>query len=97
MSVSVAKVFSLLVVSGNGQKCNQLRASLHDKLIAIDPVTGKSKTTLFKSNHPNHHRDRARIGHEAYESICHYLDGIDRAYYGPDYPTPPVSTTNPNN
>ena len=45
--VTIPKLFSVLVASGNGERCDELKRVVRAKLRANDRVTGKSNQFLF--------------------------------------------------
>ena len=84
MSLSVVKVFSILVASGNGRKCNSLRAALNDHLFDQDEQTGVSKVFLHKTKDPKYLEDNVRIRGELSHVVAPSLLGISKHFYGPD-------------
>ena len=45
---SIVHCFSVLVASGNGQRCNDLKKLLREKLYEIDSETKKFKVAIWK-------------------------------------------------
>lgn len=45
---SIIHCFSVLVASGNGQRCNDLKKLLRKKLYEVDPETNKFKIAIWK-------------------------------------------------
>lgn len=86
MGLSIVKSFSILVASGNGQKCNTMRAALHTHLIASDEPTGISKVFLHKSGKrdPKYKEDCLRISREVGTIVQGMLGGIPDYFYGTD-------------
>lgn len=86
MALSIIKTFSILVASGNGQKCNSLKSKLHHEILATDDETGMSKLYLHKfcrkaPGMAEHHR---RIALEVGDIVKEALDGVPGYFYGPD-------------
>ncbi len=46
--MKIVKWFSVLVASGNGHRCNELKRFLADELLQVDEVTGEDKLTLWE-------------------------------------------------
>ncbi len=46
--MKIVKWFSVLVASGNGSRCNDLKKHLRDELLQTDKVTGKWKADLWE-------------------------------------------------
>lgn len=86
MGLSIVKSFSILVASGNSQKCNTMRAALHTNLIAADESTGMSKVFLHKNGKrdPQYKEDYVRISKEVGTIVRGILDGIPDYFYGAD-------------
>lgn len=46
--MKITKWFSALIVSGQGQKCNDLKGHLHDELLEFDHISGKFKIEQWR-------------------------------------------------
>lgn len=84
MGLSVIKCFSVLVSSGNGQKCNVLSSVLRDHLFDIDKETGATKIAIYKTNNPKYVDDHRRIGSELSKVISPIINSIPDYFFGPD-------------
>lgn len=59
--ITIAKCFSILVASGNGNRCDRLLNTIRDRLLNIDPDSGQLKVTVHKYG---------KRDNKAYLSIC---------------------------
>lgn len=86
MGLSIVKSFSILVASGNGQKCNAMRAALRNCLISSDEETGLSKIHLHKNckKDPKYKDDSLRVSKEVGVVVKEMLDGVPSFFFGPD-------------
>lgn len=93
--LSIVKAFSLLVASGNGNRCNEFRDALHRDLIATDPETGLSRVYLHKNGRDDgYSKQQRRISVELFNQVKSVLVGIEPHYYGPDKPSAPPAQMN---
>lgn len=83
MGLSIIKSFSILVASGNGEKCNTMRAALRSCLITQDEKTGKSKIDLHKNckKDSKYKDDCLRISKEVGLVVQEILVGIPSYFY----------------
>lgn len=83
MGLSIVKSFSILVASGNGDKCNAMRAALRNCLIAPDEETGLSKVFLHKNckKDPKYKDDCLRVSKEVGEVVKEALTGVPAYFY----------------
>ena len=72
--MKLVECFSTLVVSGNGQKCNDLLSVLHDELYKIDPKTKKYNIVLWKYENNKH------IAEAIAQNIEYLFDDVDERY-----------------
>lgn len=86
MGLSIVKSFSILVASGNGEKCNTMRAALRNCLIAQDEKTGKSKIFLHKNckKDPEYKQDCLRVSKEVGQVVKEVLTGVPSYFYCAD-------------
>lgn len=91
MALSLVKSFSILVASGNGQRCNGLRAALRSHLISEDE-TGFSKVFLHKNGRDleQHRQDYVRISKEVGGIVRSALEGVPSYFFGSDQRFNPV-------
>lgn len=75
-------VFSMLVASGNGDKCNELKTKLHTSILAIDPETGISKTRIHKYEAKSMPEDYLRISKEIGRIISPLMESVPDHIYG---------------
>jgi hypothetical protein len=86
MGLSIIKSFSILVASGNGQKCNQMRSVLKECLLMEDSETGLSKIFLHKNckKDPLLSEHCLRVSKEVGKVVKEVLLDIPDHFYGPD-------------
>jgi len=86
MNMSIIKVLSLFVASGNGDRCNQMRAALRHHLMVPDQKTGLTKIYLHKNckTDPKYKDDHYRVGREIAKIISPLLNGIPAHFYSQD-------------
>ena len=73
---SIIKSFSILVASGNGSRCNQLKNCLQDCLLIMDEDLDGYKINILKSDLDDKHR----IAEEVYLNISPLFADIDDYY-----------------
>ncbi len=83
MGLSIVKSFGILVASGNGQKCNALKAALRSNLMGTDEKTGMSKIFLHKNCRKDsvYKDDHFRIAKEAGKIVQEVLSDIHPHFY----------------
>lgn len=83
MGLSIVKSFGILVASGNGQKCNTLKATLNSNLMGIDESTGMSKVFLHKNcrKDPKYKDDAFKVAQEAGRIIHEALMDVHPHFY----------------
>lgn len=86
MGLSIVKSFSILVASGNGQKCSAMKGALRNGLITMDEQTGLSKIHLHKNckKDPIYKEDSLRVSREVYCMVKELLEGIPEHFFGSD-------------
>ena len=86
MGLSIVKSFSILVASGNGDKCNTMRAALRNCLVTPDSETGLSKIFLHKNckKDPKYKDDCLRISKEVGGVVQEILNGVPAYFYCAD-------------
>lgn len=77
---SIIKCFSILVASGNGNRCGHLRDVLHHNLISLDEETKKSRIELYKE----HGEESDRIGAELYEDVRVLFYDVPSRFFAAD-------------
>lgn len=91
MRLSLIKCFSILVVSGNGARCNEMRQKLHDTLFQVDAETGMSKLFLHKWGREEHKDHFFRVGREVYRAITPLLSDVKPIFFGQDRESQPAA------
>lgn len=86
MSMSIPKCFSVLVASGNGQVCNDLKSNLRTNFAIIDEKIGISKTLIHKEyrKNPEYKQDYDRVKMELAQLVEKYYTDIPVYFFGPD-------------
>lgn len=89
MALSIVKSFSIMVASGNGDRCNTMRAALRNCLVTPDEETGLSKIFLHKNckKDPKYKDDCHRVALEVGQVVQEVLTGIPAYFYGADKKT----------
>lgn len=84
--MSIIKCFSILVASGNGQRCNDLRDSLRKELYEVDPETEKFKIAIWKYGKKSEPDAYVRISKNIAVAIKSLFHDIDDHYFSIDNP-----------
>lgn len=92
--LTIPKCFSALIVSGNGQKCNDLRKKINHALLQKDYTTGQLKVTLFKYHKEDFPEIVKSISKEIGEIIKEAVYDIDSIYFGNDLKKEKVTNAN---
>ena len=92
--LTIPKCFSALIVSGNGQKCNDLRIKINQTLLQKDYTTGQLKVTLFKYHKEDYPEIVKSISKEIGKIIEESIVDIDVMYFGNDLKKEKVSNAN---
>ncbi len=82
--MSIIKCFSILVASGNGQRCNDLRDSLRKNLYEIDSETGKFKVAIWKYGKKSEPEAYTRISKDIAVAIGHLFKDVDDHFFSID-------------
>lgn len=82
--LSVVKLLSILIVSGNAQKCNSVVSEIREWGFSTDPETQKTKSFLIKYGKDQYRKDFFRMGRELYNCLTPALEGVDRHFFGSD-------------
>lgn len=85
--MSITKCFSILVASGNGQRCNELRDSLRANLYEIDPETNKFRIAIWKYGKDSDPEAYLRISKGVAGVVGPLLKDIDDHFFSIDNPT----------
>ncbi|HVI41859.1 MAG TPA: hypothetical protein VM577_14510 [Anaerovoracaceae bacterium] len=81
--ITIAKCFSILVASGNGNRCDRLRSTIRDQLLNIDPGSGQLKVTVHKYGKRDN-KAYLKICQEVAESIQPMFLDIDQKFFCQD-------------
>ena len=84
--MSITKCFSILVASGNGQRCNDLRDVLRDVLYEVDSDTNKFKISIWKYGKSSEPEAYARISKEVARVVGPLFRDIDDHFFSIDNP-----------
>ena len=83
--MTLAKVMSLLVVSGHGDRCNNIKDNLKNLLLSVDERTGEMKVNIHKLGKEKFsEEDYKRICREVSVLVSPYLHDVNIRYYGND-------------
>lgn len=81
MSFTISKCFSILVASGHGQRCPQLREKMHQTLLQPDLESGKLKVLIHKFEKKTMPETYRSIALELQHNIEHlYIDIEDKFF-----------------
>ena len=78
--LTVIKCFTILVASGNGNKCCELRSRIRDQLSTIDRETGWTKVMIHKFGQETYPGAYKRVCEEVAKSIRPIISNIDERY-----------------
>lgn len=79
--MKIVKWFSVLVASGNGQRCHDLKERLNDELFQIDKETGKYKLFIWKFGNET---DSSRVAKSLGSRINPLFKDIPSRYFSID-------------
>jgi hypothetical protein len=83
--ISVGKCFSVLVASGNGQRCNDLRTELRNTLYEVDEQTDKYNLVIWKFGNKSNPKAFERVSKKVAKAISPFFSDIDDMYFSVDY------------
>lgn len=78
----LANVLSMLVASGNGQRCNDIRAKLRQELLVIDLETGLSKIKIHREMKQELPAVHDRISREVGRIVMNAVADVPPKYFG---------------
>lgn len=84
--MSITKCFSVMVASGNGQRCNEFREALRANLYEIDPETNKYRIAIWKYGKQTEPEAYLRISRDVAAIVGPLLRDIDDHYFSVDHP-----------
>ena len=84
--LSVIKCMTILVASGNGIRCNDLKEVLRNHLLTRDEETGEMKVLVHKFGRYDFKEDHERICREVGSIIFPIMKGINKHFYCSDLP-----------
>lgn len=82
----IIKCFSILVASGNGQRCNDLRETLREELYKLDSETEKFKIAIWKYGDKSEPEAYLRISKEIRVAISPLFKDIDSHFFYDNVP-----------
>lgn len=82
--MSITKCFSILVASGNGQRCNELRNSLRANLYEVDKETKKFRIAIWKYGKQSEPEAYLRISKDIATIIGPLFNDIDDYFFSVD-------------
>lgn len=84
--MSIIKCYSVLVASGKGSRCNDLRKVLRDNLYTIDKSTNKFKIAIWKYSKNSEPDAHARIAKGVAIAIEPLFADIEEHFFSIDNP-----------
>lgn len=84
MKLTLAKILSILVVSGNGQKCNSVVSALREFSFIKDEETQKTNGFIIRYGKEEYNRSYYRIGEELFYVLTSQMDGIESRFFDPE-------------
>lgn len=82
--MTLIKCYSVLVASGNGYRCKDLRYIITDELNTQDEVTSKSKSQIFKYEKKSNPKDFLRISNELTMRVASLFTDVSEHYFADD-------------
>ena len=82
--MTIAKYFSVLVASGNGQRCDNLLRIIRDNLCTENQDIGKSNLYLFRQGKEHYPEEYKRICHGLASDILTLYDDVHNSYFSVD-------------
>jgi len=93
--MSIIKCYSVLVASGQGQRCNELRSVLRKNLWEIDSATDKFKIAIWKYGKKSEPEAHLRIANGVAVAINCLFNDIDDRFFSIDNPNKKHKQTTP--
>lgn len=84
--LDITKCYSILIASGNGARCNDLRNLLRKELFTLDADTGKHKMVIMKHGRFSMPEDYQRVSGQVATSMSPLFTDIDDHYFSVDLP-----------
>ena len=83
---SIVHCFSVLVASGNGQRCNDLKEVLRANLYKVDAQTDTHKVAIWKFGRRSNPEAYKRISMEVAVAVEHLFRDVDDHFISVDNP-----------
>ena len=83
--MELVKCFSVLVASGNGQRCNQLKKVLRENLFEVEDGTDKFRLTIWKYGKESMPEAHKKIALEMSREVKPLFGDIDHSFWSVDY------------
>ena len=84
--LDITKCYSILIASGHGERCNDLRDLLRKELFAIDESTGKHKVVIMKHGRHSMSDDYKRISRKIAAEMTPLFRDVDDYFFSVDLP-----------
>ena len=84
--LDITKCFSILIASGNGDRCNSLKSALHNELYTTDPLTNKFKVVIMKHGKHSMPEDHKRIAKSVSGIVSPFFKDIPDFFFSIDLP-----------
>jgi len=84
--ISIVHCFSVLVASGNGQRCNDLKELLRENLYEVDSKTAKYKVAIWKFGRKSEPEAYKRISMDVAIAVQHLFKDVDDHFVSVDNP-----------
>lgn len=84
--LDITKCFSILVASGNGSRCNELKSALRKELYLNDPETNKFKVVIMKHGKYSMPDAHKRVARDIDETVSPFFKDIDNFFFSSDLP-----------
>jgi hypothetical protein len=81
---SIIKCFSILIASGNGDRCQELRNRLKERLHSYDKDTQQYKVYLIKFGQKEMPEDHKRVSKEVFSDIRSLFKDVDDHFFAID-------------
>jgi hypothetical protein len=84
--LDITKCYSILIASGNGGRCNDLRDLLRKELFTIDESTGKHKVVIMKHGRRSMPDDYNRVSKQIATVMSPLFMDVEDHYFSVDLP-----------
>ena len=79
--MQITECFSILVASGFGHRCKDLKQVLHNRLLVRDTATQESLVELHKFGKDGQPQAHRALSQRLSRDVLHLFKGVERKYF----------------